>query len=203
MPSQKNLTPGYNLQQAQRDIAQLRGASARSGVVLPSGYAGFRVITMPADYTTYTVTAGAVTQCTKSWQIPVNDAQAGTQYRMTVFGTGTQGSVQRALVFQTLGGNFAQCTLPSTFVGTSASFGWRMVVEVTVISTGSSGTANYSISGSGGGANAAATAINGFSVAQAFNTTAAFSLGLGSWWNPNTSSPTMTTDVSMLERLGP
>jgi hypothetical protein len=196
-------TPGYNLQQAQRDIAALRGSAAKTGVILPSGYSGFRVISQPADYTTYTVTAGSVTQCTKLWNIPANDAQAGTQYRLTVFGTGTQGSVARALVFQFYSINQAQCTFVSTFASANSAFDFRMVCEVTVVSTGTSGSANYSIQGSAGGSNLASTACQGLNAAFAYNTQSAFSLGLGSWWNPNTSSPTMTTQISMLERLGP
>lgn len=199
---QKNLTPGYNLQQAQRDIAQVKGGLAKTGVVLPSGYAGFRVITQPADYTTYTVTAGAATQATKSWQIPQNDAQAGTQYRLTVFGIGTMSATTRPFVWQYLGGTLAQCTFPAGTIG-SGAFGFRVVAEVTVVSTGTSGTANYSIVANACNANTIGWSINGFSVAATFNTQAIFSLGLSSWWNPNTSGPTMTTEVSMLERLGP
>jgi hypothetical protein len=203
MPAQKNQTPGYNLQQAQRDIAQLRGNQARTGVVLPSGYSGFRVITMPADYTTFTVTASSVQQCTKAWSIPANDAQAGTQYRLTLAGNAVQGSTQQALFFETYTGAFAQCAFGATLVAINAPFNWRLVLEATVISTGSSGTAHFMLNGIAAGGDIPGQAIVGLGVAQAFNTTAPFSLAVGCYWNSTTGAPTTTTRVSMLERLGP
>jgi len=158
--------------------------------VLSSAYA--------ADFTHYTVTAASATQCSKAWSIPANDAQVGTTYRLTLAGNGTQGSTAQGLFFETSGG-FAETPLAASFVGTSTAFFFKVVFEITVITTGSSGTCNVSGTAIAGGSEASV----GFTQAAAFNTTSAFTFEIESFWSSTTGTPTMTCYQSYLERLGP
>ena len=171
-------------------------ASGTPSEVLPSGYQAELSSAQAADFTHYTVTADTFTQCSKAWSIPAGDAEVGTTYRLTLSGSGTQGSTQQELLFETSGG-FATFGIPSTFEAASGTFGWKAVFEITVISTGASGTCNVS-----GWAAANNDPGVGFSQAVAFDTLTAFTFEIEGRWGSTTGAPTFTCYQSFLERLG-
>jgi len=166
-----------------------------------SGYTGTPNLSGAADFTNYTVTEASFTQCSKAWSIPAGDAQAGTTYRLTVSGSGTQGSTARALTFQ-LSDGYAEAIISDTFAATSAGFSFKVVFEITVITTGSDGTANFSCVATAG-KNGAGEVTAGFTQAGAFDTTSAFTFEAQAEWGATGGAPTMTSYQSFLERIGP
>jgi hypothetical protein len=151
-----------------------------------------------ADFTTYTVTAAAYTQCSKAWTIAAGDPKAGTIYRLTVEGLGTQGTpTQETLAFETSLGLGVAIT-NQTFAGAAAAFGWKVVTEWAVISTGAGGTANVALNSTAG-----AMPNGGFNAAVSFDTTVVQTLELMAKWGATAGAPTMTSYHSYLERLGP
>lgn len=164
------------------------------------GLAGYWALGEAADFTSYTVTSNTgFVQASKAWSIPANDAQAGTTYRLTVTGNGTLGATARQIEFETSGG-FAK--LIATVGANSASFSFKVVIEITVITTGAGGTANVSLTFTAADTtNNTVTGGTSFSHAIAFNTTSAFTLELAGQW-ANTGQ-TFTSYQSILERIGP
>jgi len=184
---------------------QFQGAAGSAEIIagaggLHAGLSGYINFSPAADFTNFTVTAASFTQCSKNWSIPANDPQVGTVYRLTVEGSGTQGSTAQTLTFA-LGvsaGNEASAGLLNTFAAASTNFTFKVVFEVTFITTGSSGTADISTQVQG--KNGVAT---GFTTAVAFDTTSAVTLKAQAEWGSTTGAPTFTSYHSVLERIGP
>lgn len=199
--------PGLNLFSQSSQPAAVANAALLYGnsfgdpaVVLNSGWAGALSNSPAADFTHYTVTDNvSFHQCSNAWSIAANDANVGTTYRLTVAGNGTLGATARQIEFQTSGA-FAEVI--ASVGGNSASFSFKVVVEWTVITTGSGGTANVSLMlSSFDSTNNAGGASTNFAQAVAFNTTTAFTAELqGRWGN---TGQTFTSYMSYLERIGP
>jgi hypothetical protein len=166
-------------------------------MVRPSGLAEFISGGQTADFTNFTVTAATATQCTKAWSIPANDAKVGTVYRLTLTGNGTQGTTAQTLGFLFSNGD-ATATIASAFAPASGAFRWKVVMEIHVITTGASGTANYIVT-----ATAGVGIQTGYTQGAAFDSAAAFTLEGESEWGSTTGAPTMTCFDSYLERIGP
>jgi hypothetical protein len=169
-----------------------------------AGLAGYWSTSAAADFASFTITGTSAAQASKAWSIPANDAQAGTTYRMTIAGIGTQGTTAQQLTFQILLGStsFAAATLLSTFAAISAGFIWKAILEVTVHATGAGGTADYRVDVYASAANNAPPASAWVSTG-AFNTTIANTYELQMFWSSATGAPTAGSRHSYLERLGP
>jgi hypothetical protein len=160
----------YTLQQAQYEIATLRGVVAHLlvnatfanlstdgtlnvgfGANLAGritfnpqivGLGGF-LPTIDTDTTSNSVTQSSLTRVTTSWSIPASDAIIGTTYRFTAWGTGTQGSTAQTLGFAIVafGVTFGTSRFPTSFAGINTAFGWMLNGIIQVTNTGT-GTAN-------------------------------------------------------------
>lgn len=164
------------------------------------------------DHTILTATAAANTAVTTAWPIPANDAQVGTVYRLKAGGYGNQGSTAETLKAQLtfMGVNVGSDTLASTFMPISTQFLWRFEGEVTVVTTGSSGTARASGEFKVWELNGPSTftMIIGQHAAippaadSTVNTTTAQTMSLGLTWGSTTGAPTATGAWSTLARVG-
>ena len=179
---------------------------------LDSGLAG-SLSPSQTDVATFTVTAATNTQFSKLWSIPVNDAAAGTVYRLTLWGAGTQGSTQQTFTVTPVldstvlvGGN--RTTVPSTLVAISTSFNFRVVYELLVLTAGAGGTALPSITvyvtqNTGSPTTAQTMTITAQpGSASAIDTTASHTMSLDLAWGSTTGAPTATSKGSLFERLG-
>jgi hypothetical protein len=167
----------YTLEQAENDIATLRGQLDRLNEVLQlsngptpntpaSGTAdlfasngqigyinasGLQMGLSGAQAATFPGTT--VTQATlntlASATYPGNDADAGAVYELEVNGNGTQGSTAQSLQVATVfGGNtMATFTWGSGFVPASQAFRWKVTIRVFCHTTGSGGTWSSEITG--------------------------------------------------------
>ena len=171
-----------------------------SGLFLPPVIAN-------TDVTTITVTAAAFTRITNSWSVPASDARTGTTYRLSAWGTGTQGSTAQTLSFEltAFGVTAAGTGFPAAFAGVSVAFGWNVTGTVQVVSTGA-GTAvveyNYTVTIKAAGASASSV-LSGFGSTTAGTTTAAENLFYSVQWGAVVGAPTITCTGSVFERVGP
>jgi hypothetical protein len=165
-----------------------------------------------SDVTSFTNATTSINAMTKNWPVPAADAKVGTCYRLTVSGTGTQGSTQQGVIHQIAClGATAQVSrgmLAGTIVA-SAAFSWKYVVELTILTTGSAGTArvNTEFNWSQGIGGAGFGPTNGVSVITdavvTVNTTVAGTIVAQIGWGAITGSPTISSFRSLFERLGP
>jgi len=177
-----------------------------------SGYGG-TVSLSQSDVTSYTVTAASFTQASRTWPIPAYDGKIGTVYRLTTAGNGRQGSTQET--FSAQAAVFGTTAVPrgfvSAIVGASGTFAWRSVIEVEILSTGSSGSAlvtttfymSQGTTGAGASSASNSSVCVGTQTITGINTTSATTLGLQLEWGATTGSPTATSTRSLFERLGP
>lgn len=187
-------------------------ATGTATVKLDSGLAG-SLSPSQADLTTFTVTAAANTQFSKQWSIPANDASAGTVYRLTVWGSGTQGSTQQTFTptpvldsTVLVGGN--RTTVPSTLIAISTSFNFRIIYELLILTTGAGGTALPSLTveitqNTGSPTTAQTMALTaGPAASSSIDTTGARTMSCDLTWGSTTGAPTATSKFSLFERLG-
>lgn len=167
----------------------------------PAGMNG-GIALMQADGFARTVTQTTPTPITFAYTIPASD-QGGlinVTYRIKTFGGGTQGSTAQNIGFQinAFGFNWAPLTVPSTFAAASAAFSWEADLFITVVTTGSSGTAT-----SGGHViiNGSAFAVHGSRAT--INTTVQSTIDLLVSWGSATGAPTITAEASQLFREEP
>jgi len=157
-----------------------------------------------SDVSPVTVTAAVATRVTKSWTIPAT-AAAGSVWRITAWGAGTQGSSAQTLSMWLFaqGNQEAGAGYANTFAGTSTAFGWRATGWYQVTSPGASGTAQYTwdVQVRAAGASSS-TSLLGWTNGVTVNTTASGSIYLMAGWGATTGAPTITCDGSMLESLG-
>jgi hypothetical protein len=194
------------------EIGALQSAGASTSIAysnslnlgfLPAGYLPMVI----ADNASITVTSSTATNCTTAISIPANDAQPKTCYRLSAWGTGTQGSTQQTLSFDlaAFGVTGGGTGFASTFVAANAGFTWNITGTAQVTSTGT-GTAvvqfNFTILVKQSGASSSST-LSGGSTSSAATTTAAESIAFQAKWGSTTGAPTITCTGSLFERLGP
>jgi hypothetical protein len=163
-----------------------------------------------ADVSLFTNTTTSYNAMSKVWSIPANDADQDTVYRLTVSGDGTQGSTQQAIGHQAsvLGATAANRVMNATTIVASDAFSWKYVVEVTILTTGSSGTADVTtefswsqgVGGSGFTDTVGATAITRH--VATINTTVVGNITAQIAWSSTTGAPTISSYRSLFERLG-
>jgi hypothetical protein len=149
-----------------------------------------------------------------SLPVPANDAQPNGVYRVTIAGNGAQGSTAEG-IFVSLGiqtnvldapvNNVAVCELGGASIPASEDFGWRIVFDVVINTTGAA--ASYGVFASGSfeefsSSNAQAVAGQNATGNVAFATTS-------NWWIliqakfAAASTGNITSYYATLERLGP
>lgn len=187
-------------------------------VSLPSGYSGL-LGSAQVDTTPFTVTQAAQTQLTKLWNIQAGDAQVNTKYRITASGYGTWGSTQQTL--QSVGcidrsnitGGGGVGRIAAAAFAASTPVCWRAEFEISVVSTGTSGTIiptlNFWISANAAGISPGTAAVNSITVVTGpsntlttLNTTVSHTMDIESLWGSTTGAPTITCLTSSFERLG-
>ncbi len=139
--------------------------------------------------------------------IPANDATAGTVYRLTCFGTGTQatGSAAGLTVQLSLGsvilGSFQPVTLPAA----GSQFVWRYECDLYVTTAGRSGTltpfGTFSWGASGAGPALTVHSGTGAAATAALDTTAANDLTLAAQWASAAGEPTISCACTLVERV--
>lgn len=174
--------------------------------IKPGGALGMVPLTQ-ADTTAYTITAAGSNQASRSWEVFGGDAVAGTAYRLTVWGTGTEGTTADTLDFN-MSGLWAAATwlsnnMSGAPVGVSGAFHWRLTCDIAWVSAtsfvaGSLFTWSESVTGTASNAatSAAAGTVSGLTISGNSNLT----LQMG--WNAVTGAPTITSLGSVFERLG-
>jgi hypothetical protein len=165
-----------------------------------------------SDQTHITVTQAAFTVCTLQWALG-NDPRAGTVYRLTTWGLGTWGSTQQALNFRgnvTSGSGLGQINFGATMLPVSTAFNWKVIQEIQILTTGSSGTwaANVQAIVTVGAGNilpgaAANNSADGTRMGSGSVDTTNWSFWIEASWASTTGAPTLTSQGSILERIGP
>lgn len=168
------------------------------------GFTGNPVIAL-VDPNSFNITQNTATNITKAYSVPGGDAQAGTTYRVSTWGTGTQGSTAQQPTFYINGfGSSKSINIPSSFCAINTGFEIYATGTLQITATGSSGKAQYVIavwarqSGSSTPSNLAAIAGN-----VTVNTTTATTVGIQASWGSTTGAPTVSSFGSTCERIGP
>jgi hypothetical protein len=171
-------------------------------------------VTAATDTSTLTNATTSYNAMSNIWPVAAYDARAGTVYRLTVTGSGTQGSTPQAIGHQLscFGATaVANRVMATTTVGANLAFSWRYVAEITVTAPGAAGTARVStlfnwtqgVGGSGLTSSNEATAATDTSATV--DTIANGNITAQLAWASitGTTAPTLTSFRSALERLGP
>lgn len=176
------------------------------------------VLNQPLDKSSHTITNATPAQAlTNSWSIPANDAAAGMVYRITFAGFGTWGSTQQQLnLTALLDGTTALAgtgSVAATEFSASSLLWFRGIVELCIVSIGSSGTftawLEYTVNVraanlTGTAASNTITVVDGNSTSgatAAIDTTASHTFAAGAFWTATTGAPTITCTQSYIERL--
>jgi hypothetical protein len=177
------------------------------------GLAGAVPITI-GDSTNFVVTQATDNQASQSFTVPGNDANVGTTYRLSVWGSATEGSTSQALTWSLYFGGSSRAAAPVGGGQWSASAGirWKIILIAQCVTTGAGGTWTFSIEGSmslasgnllaGVGANGTIGFATGTGANVSVDTTAANSMLLEAAWASTTGAPTLTSRGSLFERLG-
>lgn len=203
----------YTLEQAEEDLANLRGQMAylgETGSALNFGIPGASGATFPGT----TVTAASLTSIASA-TIPANAPVAGAVYELETWGNGTQGSTAQTLQLgAALGGSaMASVILASGSMAINATFRWRALIRVICNTTGATGTwtsyvkANWT-TWTAGGSN---IGPNNNNFSEAFScestgtttadTTASQALAVQAAWGATTGGPTLTSRVALFRRI--
>jgi hypothetical protein len=175
-----------------------------------TGFAGTLPLTQ-VDTSIFTVTQATSTQLSKAWTIPANDAQAGTAYRLTVSGAGTQGTTVETLTFQLLafGVAFASFIVGGSEFPVSTPFEFTLICMIAFSSTISAKAAiigNLSVSTGNqltvGGTVNASGGFGQWTGATAVTTATAGSMQLQAKWASAGVACTIASGMSIFERLG-
>ncbi|SRR6266487_455401 len=237
---------GFTLEQAETEIAAIRGdhdilgeahtftdatdvpVTPAGGSVLYSqngnaqaindaGWAGSLPV-IATDISSTTVTAATSSNLSAVFNIPANDANVGTCYRITCGGNGTQASgTTRDLTFgfyvagSPVGANVKIAGASAATWGVSETFRWAVTAEITAVTLGVTGTLFGSMLGALSNTTAAsvgaAGATLGFADANAnaftWDTTGGRSFAIKCNWGSTTGAPTITCTHTIFERLGP
>lgn len=160
------------------------------------------------DVSGFNVTSsGGFFQVSNAYTVPANDANAGTAYRLRVYGNGFQGATvyQFRLAVNALGATQkAEAEALPSVMAASSYFGWNAEVILFVTATGSSGTGQFFLAGAYG---AAVTDSNGALSGQnenvTINTVSAGTIELTAAWTGTATGTAINSVGSTLERLGP
>lgn len=159
------------------------------------------------------VTTTAFAALSKVWGVPANDAQANTAYRLTVSFSGTTGTTQETLAFRiaAFGATLATFTIGGLQFPVSTAIEGTLVC---VVACASSASARASITGQVSIATAATNLltssntanatipVGGFSGATAITTNVNSSITLQASWGSGTVGCTVSSGLSVFERLG-
>jgi len=217
-----SLTPAGSGNGGGLELPSLAGTPASTNSILyadAGGSLGFRngaagyngqLVNSKTDTTPRSTlsTAGAPQQVSSLLNLPALDAQAGTIYRIILYGGGAQGSVQGATSVQ-LALNSVSAASSGWVAATvpiSTGWTWRAEGSITILTTGVSGTATFHISGmvglSGRTPIANQQVYGAYSTtAVTINTTAANTLSI--LGQVAGTGGTLTGLSSTFERLGP
>jgi hypothetical protein len=185
---------------------------------MPVNSAGFGGAQWPfnggqSDSTHTTVISTGFNVCTAQYPLN-NDPRPGTIYRLTTWGLGTQGSTQEQMNFRgniTGGAGLGQIQIGALQMPASSVFNFKIIQELQILTTGAAGTWEANIAAivsAGAGTILSNSGTANSSVAGSrrgngsINTTA-FSLWVEAGWTATTGAPTLTTQGSFLERIGP
>jgi concanavalin A-like lectin/glucanase superfamily protein len=177
-----------------------------------TGFAGTLPLTQ-VDTSIFTVTQAAFTQLSKAWTIPANDAQAGTAYRLTVSGAGTQGTTTETLTFQLLvfGVAFASFAVGGSEFPASTAFEFTLICTIAFSSTiaaKAAVTGNLSVSSAAvtqltvGSTVNASGGFGQWTGATAVTTATAGTMQLQAKWASASFACTIASGMSIFERLG-
>ena len=159
------------------------------------------------DATTRTVTAASETLISSQYVITANDAAVGVAYRLSSWGTGTQGSSAQTLAFRSniiSGAGLAATTIASGFASTNAGFRWWARMTCLVSAIGSGGTITGFIEGGVVQVSTtnASTNFNAEWEGGAVNTTTNWGIEIDCQWGSTTGSPTISCAGTLFERVG-
>lgn len=163
-----------------------------------------------ADTTATTVTAASQTRISSGYTIPANDAQAGTAYRISCWGTGTQGSTVQTLAFRANyagGGGFNACTIANSFAGVSHPFRWNAEATLVIPSAGTTIKPSLMLRGIIADTNSSPNSFTPFcsefddTNGTTLNTTVAWTLQIECAWGATTGAPTITCKGTLFERV--
>jgi hypothetical protein len=162
------------------------------------------------------VTAASDTPLSDAFTIDGGDANANTTYRLTAWGTGTQGSTNQTLTLSVYfgGSSRASFTIGTTeWSGTtSQGFRWKAELIAQCHSNGAGGTWSFCISGyesvaanifSSNGANQTMAGVASTGADVTVDTTVNNDMLLEAAWGSTTGSPTLTCRGNFFERIGP
>lgn len=177
---------------------------ASPSLILPSGYSGTIPVTQ-SDSTTFTVATTGLKQFSKAWDLPANDPAADVIYRLTLWGTGKQGSTADGASFAIHIGSVSIIALSLATSAWTASVqaNFRLQVELQCTAAGVNGNFNagglFVLTNASTAAAIYAAAIldNGNTV----DTTADNKLEVFWQWSAATGSPTVSSFGSILERI--
>jgi hypothetical protein len=183
------------------------GASGQPAYVNPAGLQQFIAGSSLTDFTVFTVVAAVLTQLTKAWSIPANDAIIGAHYRVTARGTGTQGTMPQVLTFAASFGGIntgTGITVSILVLPISNTFGWKLEINAYCVTTGAGATwwlsSEVLVRNNTAGADVFAAAnMNTATISVASNAAITFE-GLAGW-AATTGAPTITCNVSAFERV--
>jgi len=175
------------------------------GITNPNGLQGFIAIAFDPEVAQHNFTTTVFTTITKHYAVPANDMSVGTTYRITAHGNMTAGTTaDDAPLWQgEFGGQAGASCETSALIGTGAAYGWKVVLEVTCYSTGSSGSIAMSLLATVAAANAEGLIAYGWSITLPCNTTMENDFFLQAKWSATTGVPVGASRDNMLERIGP
>lgn len=162
------------------------------------------------DTTQFTVTQAVATQLGNAWSIAANNARVGTIYRIVNRGTATWGSTQQQLSLQQRinSTNVNNMNIAAAAFAVSTPVDWVHTMEYEITQTGAAGLCRVYQKLEMNVNNAAVNTGNSVvgirrSVSIAIDTTAVNTLPLFALWAAITGAPTITSDGTTFERLGP
>ena len=145
-----------------------------------------------------TVTGTSPANLSASFTVPARDMTAGTVYRFTAFGHGTQASGAPASIQPkiNIGGTSLGTFTPASSPAAGTAFTWAYTGYLVVTATGATGkiVSNETFTWAG---LTTSHGNNSFTV----DTTQANAVVVTASWTSATASPTITCDCTMLERV--
>jgi hypothetical protein len=161
------------------------------------------------DTTQFTVTQATSTQLSKIWSI-ASGAPLGSVWRMKIGGHAVWGSTQQqlTLIMSLAGTNVLQKNIAAAAFAASTALDWDVEMWLQITGTGGSGSARGILKGNLTPSGSAVTAGNSATftarqVSIAISTLVANNFGLNALWAATTGAPTITSDGSHYERIGP
>jgi hypothetical protein len=159
------------------------------------------------DATSRSVTAASETQLSSQYTIAANDAAVGTAYRLSCWGTGTQGSSPQSISFRanTIGGSGLNAvTTGSGFASASAQFRWWAEMICLASAIGSGGTITGFLRGAVEqiSVTTGSVAFNSEWDGNSVNTAANWGIEIDCAWGSTSGAPTITCKGTLFERVG-